>query len=61
MLARIQRVLSFRYIPGHRVVGEQKPEAEDRLGENIEDSIGDNFSVNACNAGAIGDTPDANT
>ena len=42
-------------------MGEEKPEAEDRLGKHIKDGIGDNLSINAGTAGAISDTPDTDT
>lgn len=40
-------------------MSEEKPEAKDRLGENIENSISDDLSVHIGNASSIGDTPDA--
>jgi len=40
-------------------VGEEQPEAEDWLGKNIENSIGDNFGIEAKDTGTISDTPDA--
>ncbi len=42
-------------------MGEEKPESENGLGENIEDSISDNLGVNVNVAGSISDTPDAMT
>ena len=38
-------------------MGEQEPEAEDRLGEHVKDSIGDDFAVDADVAGSVGNTP----
>lgn len=38
-------------------VSEQEPETEDWLGENIKDSIGDDFTVNRPLASAITNTP----
>ncbi len=40
-------------------MGEEKPESENGLGKNIEDSISDNLGVNVYVAGSISDTPDA--
>ena len=40
-------------------MGEQEPEAEDGLGQDVKNGIGDNLRVNIRNARAIGDTPDA--
>jgi hypothetical protein len=40
-------------------VGEEKPEAEDWLGEDIEDSIGDDLSIETDHASTVGNTPDA--
>ena len=40
-------------------MGEEEPEAEDWLGEDIKDSIGDDFGIEADNAATISDTPDA--
>lgn len=42
---------------GHALVGEKQPSTKDRLGEQIEDSVGDDLLVNGHLAGAIGDTP----
>lgn len=44
---------------GHVGVGEKEPEAEDDLGEDVEDGVGDDFSVDRGDARAVGDTPDA--
>ena len=43
----------------HADVGEQEPGSEDRLGKDVQDSIGDDLLVDAHVAGAVGDTPDA--
>lgn len=42
-------------------MGEEKPETEDALRHDVEDSVGDDFGVDADVAGSIGDTPDAET
>lgn len=39
-------------------MSEQKPEAEDGLGENIENGVGNDLGVHIDLAGAVGDTPD---
>lgn len=39
-------------------MSEQEPEAEDRLGENVEDGVGDDLAIDADVAGPIGDAPD---
>jgi len=44
---------------GHALVAEKEPESENRLGHDVENGIGDDFSVDAGLAGAISDTPDA--
>lgn len=44
---------------GHVGVGEEEPQAEDWLGENVKDGVGDDLGVNAGNAGTVGYTPDA--
>ena len=44
---------------GHGVMGEEKPEAEDRLGKNVEYSVGDNLGIDVDVSGAISNTPDA--
>lgn len=46
---------------GHGVMGEEKPKTEDGLGEDVEDSVGDDFAVDVDVAGSISDTPDAAT
>lgn len=40
-------------------MSEQKPKTENSLGEYVKDSIGNDLSINANVAGAIGNTPDA--
>lgn len=42
-------------------MSEKEPKSEDRLGENIEHSIGDDLSVNINVTRSIGNTPDAET
>ena len=37
---------------------EEKPEAEHWLGEDIENSVGNDLSINIDLAGAVGNTPD---
>ena len=44
---------------GHAVVGEQKPEAEHWLGEDVENSISNDLGVETNDAATISDTPDA--
>lgn len=39
-------------------MSEQEPEAEDRLGKNVKDSIGNDFGVDGGNSRSIGYTPD---
>lgn len=43
---------------GHAVVSEQEPEAEDRLGKNIKNSVGNDFDIQTNKTATIGDTPD---
>lgn len=43
---------------GHALVAEKKPHAEDGLGKDVEDSVGNDLSVDGGLAGSIGDTPD---
>lgn len=45
--------------PGHGVMGKQKPEAEDGLGEDVKDGVGHDLSIDIDVAGAISNTPDA--
>ena len=40
-------------------MSEQEPEAEDGLGKDVEDSIGDDLSINARDTGTVSNTPDA--
>lgn len=40
-------------------VGQEKPEAEDGLGKDIQDSVGNDFLVQISDPTTIGDTPDA--
>jgi hypothetical protein len=44
---------------GHAVMGEQEPEAEDRLGQDVENSVGNDLSIESDKAAAVSDTPDA--
>lgn len=43
----------------HVGVGEEQPEAEDGLGEHVEDGVCDDLGIDAGNAGAVGNTPNA--
>lgn len=43
---------------GHVGVGEEKPQTEDGLGEDVKDGVGNNLGVNRELARAIGDAPD---
>jgi hypothetical protein len=40
-------------------VSEEQPEAEDWLGKNVEDSVSDDFGIDANDTSTIGNTPDA--
>lgn len=40
-------------------MGEQEPGAENGLGEDVEDGVGDDLLVNVHVAGAVGNAPDA--
>ena len=40
-------------------MSEKEPKTEDWLGENVENGIGDDLSVDVDVAGSISDTPDA--
>lgn len=40
-------------------MGEQKPEAEDWLGEDVKNSIGHDLSVETDKTATVGNTPDA--
>lgn len=42
-------------------VSEQQPGTKDRLGEDVENSVGDDLLVDAQIAAAIGNAPDTNT
>jgi hypothetical protein len=42
----------------HPRVSNQEPQAEDGLGKDVKDGIGDNLTVNADFTGAVGNTPD---
>jgi len=42
-------------------MGEQQPESEDWLGENIQNSVGDNLGIDADVSGTISKTPNAVT
>jgi len=42
---------------GHALVGEEQPGTKDRLGEQIEDGVGNDFLVNGHLARAVGNTP----
>lgn len=44
---------------GEIVMGDEKPEPENGFGEDIQDSVGDYFSVDTDVARTISDTPDA--
>jgi len=46
-------------LPRHSVVSEEEPEAEDGLGEDVEDGVRDDLSIDIGNASSIGNTPDA--
>ena len=39
-------------------MGEEEPEAEDGLSENVKDSVGNDLSIDIDIAGSISDTPD---
>lgn len=40
-------------------MGEEEPEAEDWLGEDIKNSIGNDLSIETNHASTVGNTPDA--
>ena len=44
---------------GHAVVGEEEPETEDGLGEDVKNSVGNDLSVEANKAATVSNTPDA--
>ena len=41
----------------HAIMGEDKPKSKDRLGEDVKDSVGDDFLVEIGNTTTIGNTP----
>lgn len=45
----------------HAVVGEEEPEAENWLGENVKNGIRDNLGIDTSDTGTIGNTPNAMT
>ena len=45
----------------HGIVGEEEPEAEDGLGKDIKDGVGDDLTVDLQHTGTIGNAPDAVT
>jgi hypothetical protein len=57
--ARSPETINRRSGLAHLVVGGQKPEAKDGLGEDVQNGVGDNFAVNTNNAGTVSNTPDA--
>ena len=40
-------------------MGEEEPEAEDRLGKDVKDSIGNDLGIETDETGAISNAPDA--
>lgn len=44
---------------GELGVGEEEPEAEDWLGEDVEHGVGDDLLVDAEDAASVGNSPDA--
>jgi len=44
---------------GHVGVSEEEPQAEDGLGEDIEDGVANDLSIDAGDASTVGNTPDA--
>ena len=40
-------------------MSEQEPEAKDWLGQDVEDSVGDDLTIDTDGAGAVCKTPDA--
>lgn len=42
----------------HAVVGEEEPETKDGLGQDVQNSIGNDLSIDTDHAGTISDTPD---
>ena len=43
--------------PGHGVVCEEQPEAEDWLGQDVKNGVGDDLGIHLDVAGSIGNTP----
>jgi hypothetical protein len=43
---------------GHALVSKEEPKTEDGLGKDIKNSVGNDLSVNAGLARAVGNTPD---
>ena len=43
---------------GHGIVGEEKPETEDRLGQDVKNGVGNDLSIHIDVARTISDTPD---
>ena len=43
---------------GHAVVGEEEPEAEDWLGEDVKNGVGNNLGINVGDAGTVSNAPD---
>ena len=43
----------------HSIMSEEEPEAKDGLGEDIENSVGNDLTINTNFAGSVGNTPDA--
>ena len=58
-LARVSNNGAQGYLLGHGIMGEEKPEAEDGLGQHIKDGVGNDFRINVNVARSIGNTPDA--
>lgn len=43
---------------GDAAVAQQKPQAKDRLGQDIEHGVRHNLTIDRCLAGAVGKAPD---
>ena len=43
----------------HAGVGEEQPSTEDWLGEDVEDGVGNNLSIDTNNSSTVSNTPDA--
>ena len=56
-LAKVSNNGTKGYLLGHGIMGEEKPEAEDGLGQNIKDGIGNDFRINVNVARSIGNAP----